>query len=163
MAEDRYAALAAWRALSPERRRAAWRAAGKPTPIEDPELAAVVARYAVAVRGQVPAGILVIALAALLGWLAIAVYWITSGRTGVGIVLAAAGVIAAGLGIGALQVRQANYDRLYAVAIAPLRRKPNGLPEGQRPEQRDRHGDDRYLDHRAVAPGRGGMTGTDER
>src|SRR2546430_15404276 len=56
MAQDRYMALAAWRALSPERRRAAWRAAAKPTPIEDQDLAAVVARYAVAMRGQVPAG-----------------------------------------------------------------------------------------------------------
>src|SRR2546430_14313572 len=56
MAQDRYMALAAWRALSPERRRAAWRAAAKPTPIEDQDLATVVARYAVAMRGQVPAG-----------------------------------------------------------------------------------------------------------
>ncbi|OLB64321.1 MAG: hypothetical protein AUI10_11620 [Actinobacteria bacterium 13_2_20CM_2_72_6] len=99
MAQDRYMALAAWRALSPERRRAAWRAAAKPTPIEDQDLATVVARYAVAMRGQVPAGILVVALAALFGWLAVAVYLITNGRSGLGIGIAAAGVIAAGLGI----------------------------------------------------------------
>src|SRR5256714_890586 len=163
MAQDRYAALAAWRALSVERRRAAWQAAAKPTPIEDPELAAVVARYAAAKRGQVPAVILVVALAALFGWLAVAVYWMTSVAQGVGIVLAGTGVIAAGLGIGALQVRQANFDRLYAVAIAPLRRKPNGLPEGHRTEERHRTGDDRDLDDRAVGPRRVGHAGADER
>jgi hypothetical protein len=122
MAQDRYAALAAWRALSPQRRREAWRAAGEPKPIEDQELAAVVARYATAMRGEVPAVLLVLALAALVGWLALALYWITSGRPAIGVVLGAVGVIAAGLGIGALQIRLANYDRLYAVAIAPLRR-----------------------------------------
>src|SRR5207244_3206709 len=82
----------------------------------------------------------VIALAALFGWLAVAVYWMTSVNQSIGIVLAGIGVIAAGLGIGALQVRQANYDRLYAVALAPLRRKPNSLPESQRAEQHDRPG-----------------------
>src|SRR2546421_3509901 len=110
MAQDRYVALAAWRALSPERRRAAWRAAAKPTPIEDQDLATVVARYAVAMRGQVPAGILVVALAALFGWLAGAGYLITNGRSGLGIGVAAPRVIAARLGIGAPHVRPAHFD-----------------------------------------------------
>src|SRR6266571_1400059 len=149
---DREAALAAWRALPAQSRRRARQAAAKPEPIDDPELAAVVARYATAMRGQVPAGILVVALTALFGWLALAIFWITHGRTGFGVVLAAIGVVAAGLGIGALQVRQANYDRLYACAvtgpgaanrrrgrIGPLRGgKLAGLPEGQQPEQPDR-------------------------
>src|SRR6266540_617718 len=113
MAEDRTGALAAWRALPPESRRRAWAAAAKPAAIEDPELAAVVARYATAMRGQVPAAILVVALAALFAWLAVAGFLITHGRNGLGVVLAAVGVIAAGLGIGALQVRQANFDRRY--------------------------------------------------
>src|SRR6266508_2871595 len=124
MAEDRTGALAAWRALPPESRRRAWAAAAKPAAIEDPELAAVVARYATAMRGQVPAAILVVALAALFAWLAVAGFLITHSRNGLGVVLAAVGVIAAGLGIGALQVRQANFDRLYACAVAT----PGALP-----------------------------------
>src|SRR5205814_993123 len=110
-------ALAAWRALPAQSRRRAWQAAAKPEPIDDPELAAVVARYATAMRSQVPAAVLVVALAALFGWLAVAIFWLTHGRSGVGIVLAAIGVVAAGLGIGAVQVRQANYDRLFACAV----------------------------------------------
>src|SRR2546429_5795636 len=99
MAEDRDAALAAWRRLPAERRRQAWRAAGRPAPIEDPELAAIVARYATAMRGQVPAVVLVVALAALFAWLALAISWLTGTRPGVGVVLGAVGVIAAGLGL----------------------------------------------------------------
>ena len=114
---EREEALAAWRALPAQSRRRAWQAAAKPEPIDDPQLAAVVARYATAMRSQVPAGLLVVSLALLFAWLAVALYWITHGRTGFGVVLAAIGVIAAGLSIGALQVRQANYDRLYACAV----------------------------------------------
>src|SRR5206468_3077100 len=150
---EREAALAAWRALPAQSRRRAWQAAAKPEPIDDPELAAVVARYATAMRGQVPAAILVVSLALLFGWLALAIYWITHGRTGFGVVLAAIGVIVAGLGIGALQVRQANYDRLYACAVTgpaattPPRRRGRTplrggqvtrLPEREQAEQGDR-------------------------
>src|SRR2546429_9924486 len=85
MAQDRYMALAAWRALSPERRRAAWRAAAKPTPIEDQDLAAVVARYAVAMRGQVPAGVLRGAPAAPFGWVAGGGYPCPKGRARPGV------------------------------------------------------------------------------
>src|SRR6266545_2739004 len=146
MAEDRTGALAAWRALPPESRRRAWAAAAKPAAIEDPELAAVVARYATAMRGQVPAAILVVALAALFAWLA----------------------VAAGLGIGALQVRQANFDRLYACAVAtpgalPGRRarragalrggQLGGLPDGEQAEQRERAEDHGGLDRGPGGPG----------
>jgi hypothetical protein len=118
MAEDRDAAVAAWHALPAESRRRAWAAAAEPTAIEDPELAAVAARYALAMRGRVPQGFLILALAALFAWLALAGFWITHGRTGLGVALGGAGVIAAGLGIGGVQVRQANFDRLYACAVA---------------------------------------------
>ena len=66
---DREAALAAWRALPAQSRRRAWQAAAKPEPIDDPQLAAVVARYATAMRSQVPAGLLVVSLALLFAWL----------------------------------------------------------------------------------------------
>jgi hypothetical protein len=168
MAGDREAALAAWRALPADSRRRAWAAAAEPVAIEDPELAAVVARYASAMRGRVPAGVVIVALGALFGWLALAGFWITHGRTGLGVVLAGAAVVVAGLGIGALQVRQANFDRLYACAVAapglrPRRRRgrragqlhgqPGRLPDGEQPEQHgrtDQHGD---LDRGPVGPG----------
>ena len=165
---EREEALAAWRALPAESRRRAWRAAAKPEPIDDPALAAVVARYAIAMRSQVPAAILVVALTALFGWLAVAIFWITHGRSGLGIVLAAIGVVAAGLGIGGLQVRQANYDRLYACAVTgpgaatvrrgrrvPLRSgKVAGLPDRQQAEQQDRTDEHADLDGGAVGPRR---------
>jgi len=174
---DREAALAAWRALPAQSRRRAWQAAAKPEPIDDPQLAAVVARYATAMRSQVPAGLLVVSLALLFAWLAVALYWITHGRTGFGVVLAAIGVIAAGLSIGALQVRQANYDRLYACAVtgpaaagaarprarARLRGgKLARLPEGEQAEQGDRADQDADLDGGPVGPGSVGDAGTDQ-
>src|SRR6266545_898561 len=147
MAEDRTGALAAWRALPPESRRRAWAAAAKPAAIEDPELAAVVARYATAMRGQVPAAILVVALAALFAWLAVAGFLITHSRNGLGVVLAAVGVIAAGLGIGALQGRRAR--RAGALRGGQL----GGLPDGEQAEQRERAEDHGGLDRGPVGPG----------
>jgi hypothetical protein len=117
---DRRAALADWQALAPKQRQLAWRAAAGTAVIEDRELARVVARYAVTMRGQIPTRHLVAGLLVLVVWLVLAVFLIVGGQPRSGTVLAAIGVLGAGIGIGALQFRQAGFDRLYLASVAVL-------------------------------------------
>ncbi len=117
---DRRAALADWQALAPKQRQLAWRAAAGTAVIEDRELARVVARYAATMRGQIPTRHLVAGLLVLVVWLILAVFLIVGGQPRTGIVVAAIGVLGAGIGIGALQFRQAGFDRLYLASVAVL-------------------------------------------
>jgi hypothetical protein len=120
MPKDRRSALADWQALTPGQRQLAWRAAAGTAVIEDRELARVVARYAATMRGQIPTRHLVAGLLVLVVWLILAVFLIAGGQARGGTILAAIGVLGAGVGIGALQFRQAGFDRLYLASVAVL-------------------------------------------